>query len=267
MSGAIVLHIDSIFTNYTISNPRVKNSLVKTKVFCSFITGNWNDLRIADTVFKPMTDFPLYKRQGGLMEFAAFAKVKLSASADFDKNFISYLTKYLQPFSKADKEKIMAALSSRTSFFPSIYETELKRIKAKSLVADTALFTLNEGYAYSKFKITAGPALAKFANQLIAENFTKADTIRGTINAERAWWDVLRYDITVKPDFINKTITGSNKLQYKVISDNHPLVMQIDLQAPLRIDSILFNAAKKLSFTPKGMPGMCQCQHKKRQHQ
>ncbi len=252
VAGAIVLHIDSIFNNYTISNTRVQSSLIMTKVFCSFVAENWKDLTNADTVFKPITDFPIYKRQGGLMEFAAYAKVKLGASPDFDKNFIPYLTAYLQPFSNADREKIMFGLSSRSSFFPAIYETELKRIKTKPLVADTALFTLIECYVYTQFKITAGPALAKFANQLIAENFTKADTLRGTINAERAWWDVLRYDVTVKPDFINKTITGENKLQYKVVSDAHPLVMQIDLQEPLQIDSILFNAVKKLSFKPEG---------------
>ena len=45
-----------------------------------------------------------------------------------------------------------------------------------------------------------------FAQQ---KTFTHADTLRGSITPERAWWDVLRYDITVKPDYESKTIEGS----------------------------------------------------------
>ncbi|MDQ3845419.1 MAG: M1 family metallopeptidase [Bacteroidota bacterium] len=82
--------------------------------------------------------------------------------------------------------------------------------------------------------------------------FTRADTLRGSITPERAWWDVLRYDITVKPDYNNKTIQGHNIISYKVVSDNHPLSMQIDLQTPLQIDSILFNGSTKLSFSREG---------------
>src|ERR1041385_4864255 len=70
-----------------------------------------------------------------------------------------------------------------------------------------------------------------------AKVFTKADTLRGSITPERAWWDVLRYDITVKPDYKEKTIAGSNNITYKVVSDNNDRMMQIDLQEPLVIDS------------------------------
>ncbi|WP_394767404.1 hypothetical protein [Ferruginibacter sp.] len=31
--------------------------------------------------------------------------------------------------------------------------------------------------------------------------FTHADTLRGSITPERAWWDVQRYDVSVTPDF------------------------------------------------------------------
>jgi hypothetical protein len=30
--------------------------------------------------------------------------------------------------------------------------------------------------------------------------FIHADTLRDAITPERAWWDVLRYDITVRPE-------------------------------------------------------------------
>ena len=84
------------------------------------------------------------------------------------------------------------------------------------------------------------------------EQFTRADTLRGTINPEREWWDVLRYDITVEPDFENKSITGNNRITYKTVKEDHPLMMQIDLQEPLLIDSIIFNKEKPLSFTRDG---------------
>ena len=83
------------------------------------------------------------------------------------------------------------------------------------------------------------------------KTFTHADTLRGSITPPRAWWDVLRYDITVKPDFNNKTTAGKNSITYKVLYDNHPAVMQIDLQQPLNIDSILFNK-QNLAFNREG---------------
>ena len=82
--------------------------------------------------------------------------------------------------------------------------------------------------------------------------FTKADTLRGSITTERAWWDVLRYDITVKPDYNDKTIAGINNITYKVVSDNNGRMMQIDLQEPLVIDSILFNNSTKVDFIKEG---------------
>ncbi|MBS1745108.1 MAG: M1 family metallopeptidase [Bacteroidetes bacterium] len=69
-------------------------------------------------------------------------------------------------------------------------------------------------------------------------NFTHADTLRGSITPQRAWWDVLRYDLTVKPDYDNKTIEGVNSITYKVVNQGST-DMQIDLQSPLMIDSIV----------------------------
>ena len=31
--------------------------------------------------------------------------------------------------------------------------------------------------------------------------YNRADSLRGSITPERAWWDVLRYDISVEPDY------------------------------------------------------------------
>src|SRR5690349_5837822 len=82
--------------------------------------------------------------------------------------------------------------------------------------------------------------------------FTRADTLRGSITAERAWWDALYYDITVKPDFTNKTTDGKNIITYKVVKDNNGTAMQIDLQEPLIIDNVVFNNSQKLTFTKEG---------------
>ena len=51
--------------------------------------------------------------------------------------------------------------------------------------------------------------------------FTHADTLRGSITPERAWWDVQRYDVKVTPDFNSKTIVGENKMTYFVTKDNN----------------------------------------------
>lgn len=79
--------------------------------------------------------------------------------------------------------------------------------------------------------------------------FTKTDSLRGSLTPERTWWDVLRYEVVVKPDFNTKIIAGSNEIRYKVTKTNNGKTkMQIDLQPPLVIDSVVFNGKKKLKF-------------------
>ncbi|WP_245542560.1 M1 family metallopeptidase [Segetibacter koreensis] len=94
-------------------------------------------------------------------------------------------------------------------------------------------------------------ALAK-AQEATVKTFTHADTLRGSITPQRIWWDVLKYDITIHPDYENKTSEGKNTITYKVVSDNYPPVMQIDLQQPLQIDSIVLNGSIKSNFTKEG---------------
>ncbi|MGF7230539.1 M1 family metallopeptidase [Arachidicoccus sp.] len=77
--------------------------------------------------------------------------------------------------------------------------------------------------------------------------FTHADTLRGSVGPDRIWWDVQRYDITFQPNYATKTIEGNNKITYKVVTQNHPNIMQIDLQEPMQIDSIYFNGTQKLT--------------------
>ncbi|MBC7625975.1 M1 family metallopeptidase [Ferruginibacter sp.] len=79
--------------------------------------------------------------------------------------------------------------------------------------------------------------------------FTHADTLRGSITPERAWWDVQRYDVSVTPDFNLKIIIGENKMTYRVTKDNHETRMQIDLQVPLAIDSAILNNGDHLTYS------------------
>lgn len=95
------------------------------------------------------------------------------------------------------------------------------------------------------------PGFYGWAQPAGRKTFTHADTLRGSITPERAWWDVLRYDITVRPDYVNKTTTGSNLITYKVVSDHHP-ALQLDLKDTLQIDSVLFNTTTRLRFTREG---------------
>lgn len=85
---------------------------------------------------------------------------------------------------------------------------------------------------------------------------THQDTLRGTLNAERNWWDVTRYDITVQPDYNNKTIIGSNVIESKVLSAGN--TMQIDLQEPMEIDSInvLAGSAGGAYINTQGKPSL-----------
>ena len=86
--------------------------------------------------------------------------------------------------------------------------------------------------------------------QKATKQFTHADTLRGSITPERAWWNVLRYDIWVKPDYEKKFITGSNTITFKVLKPGK--IMQIDtLQEPLKIISINWNN-QQLKFTREG---------------
>lgn len=67
--------------------------------------------------------------------------------------------------------------------------------------------------------------------------FTHADTLRGTYGPGRDWWDVLKYDLHVKFNINDSTISGYNIISLKVLKKGS--TMQIDLQPGLTIDSII----------------------------
>jgi aminopeptidase N len=67
--------------------------------------------------------------------------------------------------------------------------------------------------------------------------YTHADSLRGSNGPGRAWWDVTFYDLHVRVDPADSTIRGHNAIVYRVLAPHDE--MQIDLRAPLEVDSIV----------------------------
>ena len=66
--------------------------------------------------------------------------------------------------------------------------------------------------------------------------FTKKDTLRGNISSDRTWWDLQKYELKIAVNINTKSISGSNKITYKVLESRNRI--QIDLQDPMRITKI-----------------------------
>jgi len=89
-----------------------------------------------------------------------------------------------------------------------------------------------------------------FSNGLAQQsNFSKQDTLRGSITPERIWWDLLHYNLDFKVSPYSKSIEGSNLIRYEVLSQNQ--LMQIDLQPPMEITAVLENN-KELNYKRDG---------------
>jgi aminopeptidase N len=82
--------------------------------------------------------------------------------------------------------------------------------------------------------------------------YTAQDTLRGSIGPGRQWWDVKYYDISITPDFEAKTIQGKNNIRFEWLNVKDVSgYMQIDLQQPMIIDSVIYRQ-KSLSFDRNG---------------
>jgi len=85
--------------------------------------------------------------------------------------------------------------------------------------------------------------------------FTHQDTLRGSNGPGRNWWDATCYNVAVEPDYKTKTIKGQTEVEFAIKQSGSRRKMQIDLQQPLIIDSILFaenNRWNKLKFSREG---------------
>ncbi|WP_223034955.1 M1 family metallopeptidase [Hanstruepera marina] len=94
-------------------------------------------------------------------------------------------------------------------------------------------------------------SVSSFGQGLLQEkkNFTRQDTLRGTITPEREWWDLTYYHLNVSVDPDEKFISGKNTIKYKVLKPNSTI--QIDLQEPLVITKATQNG-KTLNVTRDG---------------
>ncbi len=79
--------------------------------------------------------------------------------------------------------------------------------------------------------------------------FTRADTLRGSDGPGRSWWDATFYDLHVAVNPADSSLVGWNGVHYRVLAPGDE--MQIDLQAPMAIDSVV-QAGQSLTFRRDG---------------
>ncbi len=92
-------------------------------------------------------------------------------------------------------------------------------------------------------------AVHQGAAQRAPRAFTHADTLRGSNGPGRAWWDATFYNLHVAVSPADSSIRGWNAITYRVLSA--PREMQIDLQTPLEVDSMLQDG-KRLTYRRDG---------------
>ena len=79
--------------------------------------------------------------------------------------------------------------------------------------------------------------------------YSHADSLRGAVTPERAWWDLLKYEINVTPDYAARSVAGDNTITFKALTDGQTL--QIDLQEPMKLESATWRK-KPLKYTREG---------------
>jgi hypothetical protein len=106
-------------------------------------------------------------------------------------------------------------------------------------------------------KILSFFPLLLFFNISFGQRFTLADTLRGSNGPGRAWWNATKYDLNIKFNLEDSSITGYNVISFKELIKKHAPYFQIDLQEPMVIDSVVLgsrsgNLNKRLNFTREG---------------
>jgi len=79
--------------------------------------------------------------------------------------------------------------------------------------------------------------------------YTHADTLRGSNGPARAWWDVTFYDLSVRVDPADSSISGFTGITYRVLHPDQE--MQIDLQEPMLVDSMI-QSGRALAYRRDG---------------
>jgi len=84
-----------------------------------------------------------------------------------------------------------------------------------------------------------------FQNLSAQETFTRRDSLHGGLRMERTSYDVLHYGLNIKINPDERSITGYNDIQFKVVENTNKI--QVDLFENMKVDSIIFHS-KKLKY-------------------
>lgn len=92
----------------------------------------------------------------------------------------------------------------------------------------------------------------------IQAQFSRADSLRGSITPERAWWNLTYYHLDIEVDPKTQSVKGTNLVQYEVLESHD--VLQIDLQEPLEITEAR-QLGRKLEIRKEGNAHFIQLVH------
>jgi aminopeptidase N len=84
------------------------------------------------------------------------------------------------------------------------------------------------------------PVYGQYLNK--KSEFSKYDTLRGSLNEFRTNYDVLHYDIDVRLDIPKKSIDGEVSIKLMLIKNNHKI--QLDLFSQFQIEQVWWNQTK-----------------------
>ncbi len=103
-------------------------------------------------------------------------------------------------------------------------------------------------HLFSKTFFVATIAMLAHTQQIYAQFYTEADSLRGTLTPLRTCYDVKHYDLNLDIDFSNQFIKGYNQITYQTVIGFN--MLQLDLFADMRVDSIV-HKNKQLNFNRK----------------
>ena len=84
------------------------------------------------------------------------------------------------------------------------------------------------------------------------KEFTRQDSLRGTNNEFRNWWDVKKYKVSVEADYQSKSIKGKTTITFDKIAAQKSNLLQIDLQDPMIISAVILNGKEISDFKRDG---------------
>ena len=171
----------------------------------------------------------------------AFATVRPSRKACLDQ--IEKATK------SEDKRTREQAVNAFAKISPEFYKSAipiLEKIASDPNSSEKALANKVLGQIKSDL-----PERLPTTSSLTQEKTTarSPEQLRGEVTPERAWWDLLHYELAIEIFPETKSIEGSNQIKFRVLAESTR--MQIDLQPPLKIKSVLHNQ-KPLQFEREG---------------